>query len=179
MFPRCGALHGGANQAVIELLSRVANKEVSIDHLIKRAKDKDDAFRLPGFGHRVYKTYDPRAKIMKKICDRILEKLHLTDPLFDVAMELEEFALKDDYFISHNLYPNVDFYSGIVLSAIGIPTKMFPVMFAIGRLPGWIAHWKESKEDSNWRLSRPRQIYIGPTERDYVQIEKREIEKRG
>jgi len=168
-----GPLHGGANQAVIELLSKVVDKEVSIDHLIKRAKDKDDDFRLPGFGHRVYKTYDPRAKIMKKVCDRILEKVHLTDPLFDVAKELEDFALKDDYFISHNLYPNVDFYSGIVLSAIGIPTKMFPVMFAIGRLPGWIAHWKESKEDSNWRLSRPRQIYIGSNERDYVPIEKR------
>ena len=126
-----------------------------------------------GFGHRVYRTYDPRAKIMKKWCDRLLNKLKLNDPLFDIALELEAVALKDSYFVDHNLYPNVDFYSGIVLRAIGIPTNMFTVMFAIGRLPGWIAQWKESMDDPEWRLCRPRQIYTGPTQISYVPIEDR------
>ena len=126
-----------------------------------------------GFGHRVYKTYDPRAKIMKKTCDDLLEALNLDDPLLDIAKELEEVALKDAYFIDHNLYPNVDFYSGIVLRAIGIPTNMFTVMFAIGRLPGWIAQWKESMDDPQWRICRPRQVYTGPLETHYTPIEER------
>ncbi len=167
-----GPLHGGANQAVIEMLSDIAANK-NMDYAIKRAKDKNDPFRLMGFGHRVYKTFDPRMKIMKKMCDTLLAKLNISDPLLDVAVELEQIALKDDYFIEHNLYPNVDFYSGIVLRAIGIPTNMFTVMFAIGRLPGWIAQWKESQDDPRWKLCRPRQIYMGPPVTDYVPIEKR------
>jgi citrate synthase len=167
-----GPLHGGANQAVIDMLTHISeNKNMS--QAIERAKDKNDPFRLMGFGHRVYKTFDPRMKIMKKMCDSLLEKLNISDPLLDVAKDLEEIALKDAYFIDHNLYPNVDFYTGIVLRAIGIPTNMFTVMFAIGRLPGWIAQWKESQDDPNWKLCRPRQIYIGPPETDYIPIEKR------
>ena len=167
-----GPLHGGANQAVIEMLSDIAASK-NMDRAIERAKDKTDSFRLMGFGHRVYKTFDPRMKIMKKICDTLLEKLNISDPLLDIAVELEQIALKDDYFIEHHLYPNVDFYSGIVMRAIGIPTNMFTVMFAIGRLPGWIAQWKESQDDPNWKLCRPRQIYTGPTETDYVPFGKR------
>ena len=167
-----GPLHGGANQAVIEMLSDIAAKK-NMDYVIKRAKDKNDPFRLMGFGHRVYKTFDPRMKIMKKMCDTLLDKLKITDPLLDVAVELEQIALKDSYFIDHNLYPNVDFYSGIVMRAIGIPTNMFTVMFAIGRLPGWIAQWKESQDDPNWKLCRPRQIYTGPAQTEYVSIERR------
>ncbi|MDJ0984319.1 MAG: citrate synthase [Desulfobacterales bacterium] len=167
-----GPLHGGANQAVIEMLSDIAENK-NMDTAIERAKDKKDPFRLMGFGHRVYKTYDPRAKIMKKMCDALLAKLKISDPLLDIAKELEEVALKDDYFIEHNLYPNVDFYSGIVLRAIGIPTNMFTVMFAIGRLPGWIAQWKESLDDPNWKLGRPRQIYTGPTQTKFIPIDKR------
>ncbi|MBE9544744.1 MAG: citrate synthase [Proteobacteria bacterium] len=167
-----GPLHGGANQAVIEMLSDIAANK-NMDRAIERAKDKNDSFRLMGFGHRVYKTFDPRMKIMKKMCDNLLERLNISDPLLDVAVELEQIALKDDYFVEHNLYPNVDFYSGIVMRAIGIPTNMFTVMFAIGRLPGWIAQWKESQDDPNWKLCRPRQIYTGPTETAYVPIEKR------
>jgi citrate synthase len=167
-----GPLHGGANQAVIEMLSEIYESG-NMGRAIERAKDKNDAFRLMGFGHRVYKTYDPRAKIMKKMADTLLPKLNISDPLLDVAKELEEIALNDDYFISHNLYPNVDFYSGIVLRAIGIPTNMFTVMFAIGRLPGWIAQWKESIDDPNWKLCRPRQIYTGPPKKDFVPIDQR------
>jgi len=167
-----GPLHGGANQAVIEMLTGIAENK-NMKQVVQRAKDKNDPFRLMGFGHRVYKTFDPRMKIMKKMCDTLLEKLRISDPLLDVAKELEEIALSDDYFIEHNLYPNVDFYSGIVLRAIGIPTNMFTVMFAIGRLPGWIAQWKESIDDPNWKLCRPRQIYTGPGETPYVPIEKR------
>jgi len=167
-----GPLHGGANQAVIEMLTDIAENK-NMKQIVQRAKDKNDPFRLMGFGHRVYKTFDPRMKIMKKMCDTLLEKLRISDPLLDVAKELEEIALSDDYFIDHNLYPNVDFYSGIVLRAIGIPTNMFTVMFAIGRLPGWIAQWKESIDDPNWKLCRPRQIYTGPGETPYVPIEKR------
>jgi len=167
-----GPLHGGANQAVIEMLSDIAEKK-NMAQAIERAKDKKDPFRLMGFGHRVYKTYDPRAKIMKKMCDSLLNKLNISDPLLDIAKELEVVARKDDYFVEHNLYPNVDFYSGIVLRAIGIPTSMFTVMFAIGRLPGWIAQWKESLDDPNWKLGRPRQIYIGPTQTQFVPIDKR------
>ena len=167
-----GPLHGGANQAVIEMLSDIAANK-NMGRAIERAKDKNDPFRLMGFGHRVYKTYDPRAKIMKKMCDPLLNKLNISDPLLDIAKELEEVALNDDYFIEHNLYPNVDFYSGIVLRAIGIPTNMFTVMFAIGRLPGWIAQWKESIDDPKWKLGRPRQIYTGPTQSEFVPIDNR------
>ncbi len=168
-----GPLHGGANQAVIEMLMKIVDEGMSISRVIDRAKDKNDPFRLMGFGHRVYKTYDPRAKIMKKMCDALLDKLSIQDPLLDAAKELEEIALKDDYFIDKNLYPNIDFYSGIVLRTIGIPLKMFPVMFAIGRLPGWIAQWKESMDDPDWRISRPRQIYMGEIKREYIPIDER------
>ena len=168
-----GPLHGGANQAVVEMLTDIQNNKGDIKPFIARARDKNDPFRLMGFGHRVYKTFDPRAKIMKQMCHRILDRLNLSDPLLDIAMELEEVALKDQYFIDHNLYPNVDFYSGIVLRAMGIPTNMFTVMFAIGRLPGWIAQWKESMDDPNWKLCRPRQIYTGLTEMDYVPLDER------
>jgi citrate synthase len=167
-----GPLHGGANQAVIEMLQEITAQK-SLARLVARAKDRKDPYRLMGFGHRVYKTYDPRAKVMKHMVHRLLEKLRLADPLLEVALELEEIALKDDYFIEHHLYPNVDFYSGIALRAIGIPTNMFTVMFAIGRLPGWIAQWKESMDDPAWKLCRPRQVYAGPGERPYVPIEER------
>lgn len=168
-----GPLHGGANQAVIEMLSHIQKEGGDYSRAIERAKDKKDPFRLMGFGHRVYKSYDPRAKIMKKMCDKVLSKLNIHDPLLDIAKELEEAALTDDYFIEHHLYPNIDFYSGIVLRAMGIPTNMFTVMFAIGRLPGWIAQWRESIDDPKWKLGRPRQIYIGPKERPYIPIDQR------
>lgn len=168
-----GPLHGGANQAVIEMLTDIQERGGDIAYAINRAKDRQDPYRLMGFGHRVYKTYDPRAKIMKEMCHKVLDRIKQHDPLLDLAKELEEAALADEYFRDHNLYPNVDFYSGIVLRAIGIPTKMFTVMFAIGRLPGWIAQWKESMDDPNWKLGRPRQIYIGPMKRDYLAVDKR------
>jgi len=168
-----GPLHGGANQAVIEMLQSIESGGYTIDQVVRRAKDRNDPFRLMGFGHRVYKTYDPRAKIMKKMCDTLLAKFKVKDPLLDLAKELEEKALSDSYFIDHHLYPNVDFYSGIVLRAIGIPTNMFTVMFAIGRLPGWIAQWKESADDPNWRIARPRQIYTGPPKATFVPIDQR------
>ena len=167
-----GPLHGGANQAVIEMLDGIARSR-NLPQVVARAKDSADSFRLMGFGHRVYKTYDPRAAIMRRTAHRLLEKLKISDPLLDVARELEQIALKDDYFIEHHLYPNVDFYSGIVLRAIGIPLNMFTVMFAIGRLPGWIAQWKESLDDPDWKLCRPRQVYVGPTERPYVPLDER------
>ena len=168
-----GPLHGGANQAVVEMLTDIHANGHTIPQIIQRAKDKNDPYRLMGFGHRVYKTYDPRAKIMKKMCDTLLQKKTTQDPLLDIAKELEAAALEDNYFIEHNLYPNVDFYSGIVLRAIGIPTNMFTVMFAIGRLPGWIAQWLESMNDPNWKLCRPRQIYTGPVETDYIPFDDR------
>ncbi|TWI70308.1 citrate synthase [Desulfobotulus alkaliphilus] len=168
-----GPLHGGANQAVIEMLEKILKEGATIDEVIRRAKDRKDPFRLMGFGHRVYKTYDPRAKIIKKMCDKILEKLKIEDPLLDIAKKLEEVALTDPYFVDHNLYPNVDFYSGIVLRAMRIPTNMFPVMFAIGRLPGWIAQWKESMEDPSQRISRPRQIYTGLPQNPFQDIMER------
>jgi citrate synthase len=168
-----GPLHGGANQAVIEMLTRIHEEGGNYQKFIERAKAKDDPFRMMGFGHRVYKTYDPRAKIMKQKCDELLGAINLEDPLLDIAKELEAAALKDPYFIDHNLYPNVDFYSGIILRAIGIPTNMFTVMFAIGRLPGWIAQWKESMDDPKWRISRPRQVYTGPNMGHYVPVEDR------
>ena len=168
-----GPLHGGANQAVIEMLTEIQNGSESCAKFVERAKDKNDPFRLMGFGHRVYKTYDPRAKIMKKMCDELLESMQIDDPLLERARELEEIALRDPYFIERNLYPNIDFYSGIVLRAIGIPTNMFTVMFALGRLPGWIAQWKESKDDPKWKISRPRQIYTGEQKYDYVPMHAR------
>jgi citrate synthase len=169
-----GPLHGGANQAVVEMLSQIHQEGGNFRKAIERAKDKHDPFRLMGFGHRVYKTFDPRAVIMKKVCDQLLNRLNLQDPLLDIAKELEQAAIRDAYFVDHNLYPNVDFYSGIVLRAIGIPTNMFTVMFAIGRLPGWITQWKESMEDPQWRLNRPRQIYTGPRLRHYIPLEERD-----
>ena len=168
-----GPLHGGANQAVIEMLADLVEKGRDVKYTVERAKDKNDPYRLMGFGHRVYKQYDPRARILKETCNRILGRLKLSDPLLDLAMDLEEIALSDDYFVENNLYPNVDFYSGIILRAIGIPTNMFTVMFAIGRLPGWIAQWKESLDDPNWKLNRPRQIYTGPGATDYIPIDER------
>ena len=155
------------------MLQAIYNSGGDVAPFIARSKDKNDEFRLMGFGHRVYKSYDPRAKIMEKIVHHLLAKLQLQDPLLDIAKRLEEIALKDSYFIDHQLYPNVDFYSGIVLRAMGIPINMFTVMFAIGRLPGWISQWKESIDDPDWKLHRPRQIYTGLNERDYVSIEKR------
>jgi citrate synthase len=168
-----GPMHGGANQAVVEMLIEIQASGGDVKPFIKRAKDKNDPFRLMGFGHRVYKTYDPRARIMKKVCDKVLEKLERQDPLLDIIRDLEEVALKDAYFIDHNLYPNVDFYSGIFLRALGIPLNMFTVMFAIGRLPGWISQWKESMDDPQWKLHRPRQIYMGLNKRDYVPMKDR------
>jgi citrate synthase len=168
-----GPLHGGANQAVVEMLGDIQENGGDPGPFIERAKDRNDPFRLMGFGHRVYKTYDPRAKIMKKMADKVLKKQKSDDPLLDIARRLEEVALEDPYFIDHHLYPNVDFYSGIVMRAMGIPTNMFTVMFAIGRLPGWISQWKESMDDPGWKLQRPRQVYTGPNERDYVPMDKR------
>jgi citrate synthase len=168
-----GPLHGGANQAVINMLEQIHRDGLSIDQCIARAKDREDDFRLMGFGHRVYKTYDPRAKIMKQMCDIVLSKVNQKDPLLDIAQKLEEAALEDPYFKDKNLYPNVDFYSGIVLRAMGIPTNMFTVMFAIGRLPGWIAQWKEDMADPEMKISRPRQIYTGPTLCKYIPVDDR------
>lgn len=157
-----GPLHGGANQAVIEMLEAIVADGGDVKKVIERAKDKNNPFLLMGFGHRIYKNFDPRAKIIKGICDKVLTKLGVNDPCLDVAKKIEEAALKDDFFIQRKLYPNVDFYSGIILRAIGIPTNMFTVIFAMGRLPGWIAHWKEQYESSNKKIGRPRQIYVGP-----------------
>jgi citrate synthase len=168
-----GPMHGGANQAVVEMLQQIYDMGGDVAPFIERARDKNDPFRLMGFGHRVYKTYDPRARIMKKVCTTVLKKLKRKDPLLDIAKKLEGAALKDAYFIDHNLYPNLDFYSGIVLRALGIPLNMFTVMFAIGRLPGWISQWRESIDDPDWKLHRPRQIYIGRTERNYIPFDKR------
>ncbi|MCK5097915.1 MAG: citrate (Si)-synthase, partial [Desulfobacteraceae bacterium] len=168
-----GPLHGGANQAVIQMLEEIHTTGLKISDVIKKAKDKNDSFKLMGFGHRVYKSYDPRAKIMKKMCDRVLKRTKTTDPLLAIAMELEAAALEDSYFQDKNLYPNVDFYSGIVLRAIGIPTNMFTVMFAIGRLPGWISHWNEDFFDPEMKISRPRQVYTGEPLVKYVHIDKR------
>ena len=168
-----GPLHGGANQEVIKMLQEILADGGNIQKHIDRAKDPKDNYRLMGFGHRVYKNYDPRAKIIKQRADALLKKLGIHDPLLDIAKKLEEAVLKDDYFVERKLYPNVDFYSGIILKAIGIPVNMFPVMFAIGRMPGWIAHWKEMKEDPATKIGRPRQIYTGELNRDYVPIEQR------
>ncbi len=170
-----GPLHGGASQAVIVMLEDIYADDKDFEKYIAKAKDKNDPYRLTGFGHRVYKTFDPRAKIIKQACDEIFEKLELEDPLLDIAQELEERVRRDDYFLERNLYPNVDFYSGIIYRAMGIPTDMFPVMFALGRLPGWIAQWTEMKEDrENSRIGRPRQIYTGSTRRKFIPMNDRE-----
>ncbi len=167
-----GPLHGGANQAVLEMLEEIQEAGGDTAKFIEKAKDKNDPFRLMGFGHRVYKNFDPRAKIIKKAADDVLEQLGVDDPLLDIAKQLEEIALNDEYFIEKKLYPNVDFYSGIIYRAMGIPTEMFTVMFAIGRLPGWIAQWKEMREN-NEPIGRPRQVYTGYNHRPYVASEKR------
>jgi len=168
-----GPLHGGANQEVIGMLETIKADGGNVKKFVDLAKDKNSNFRLMGFGHRVYKNFDPRAKLIKAAADRVLKKLGVNDPLLDIAKELEEAALKDSYFVERKLYPNVDFYSGIIYRALGFPTTMFTVLFAIGRLPGWIAHWKEMMEDTGTKIGRPRQIYTGPTERSYVPVEQR------
>ena len=167
-----GPLHGGANQAVLEMLEEIQKNGGDADKYMAKAKDKDDPFRLMGFGHRVYKNFDPRAKIIKKAADEVLATLGVNDPILDIAKRLEEAALVDEYFVSRKLYPNVDFYSGIIYRALGIPTDMFTVLFAIGRLPGWIAQWKEMRENKE-PIGRPRQVYIGYPLRDFKSIEKR------
>ncbi len=172
-----GPLHGGANQAVMDMLELIQREGGNYRKYIEKAKDPADSFRLVGFGHRVYKHYDPRARIIKEACDKVLATLRIVDPLLDIAKELEEAALQDDYFIERHLYPNVDFYSGIIYRAIGIPSNMFTVMFALGRLPGWIAHWKEMWDDPNGRIGRPRQLYVGPKARPFVPVEERRAGK--
>jgi citrate synthase len=167
-----GPLHGGANQAVIEMLEDIKSDGGDVTKYINKAKDKSDPFRLMGFGHRVYKNFDPRATIIKKTADEVLEELGVNDPVLEIAKELEQVALSDSYFVERGLYPNVDFYSGIIYRALGIPTDMFTVMFAIGRLPGWVAQWKEMRENKE-PIGRPRQVYTGHTQRDYVSIDKR------
>lgn len=167
-----GPLHGGANQAVLEMLEAIQNDGGDVEKYLNKAKDKDDPFRLMGFGHRVYKNFDPRARIIKKAADEVLGKLGVDDPVLDIAKKLEEAALKDPYFVERHLYPNVDFYSGIIYRALGIPTEMFTVMFAIGRLPGWIAQWKEMRINKE-PIGRPRQIYVGESLRKFVPIEQR------
>ena len=167
-----GPLHGGANQAVIEMLDTIMNDNNDVDKYIKKAKDKSDPFRLMGFGHRVYKNFDPRAKIIKKAADNVLDKLGVDDPVLELAKKLEKIALEDEYFIQKKLYPNVDFYSGIIYRALGFPPEMFTVMFAFGRLPGWISQWVEMRQNKE-PLGRPRQIYLGETERKYTDIKNR------
>ena len=167
-----GPAHGGANEAVLNMLSEMGGKE-NIATYVNKAKDKNDPFRLFGFGHRVYKNYDPRAQVMRKSCHEVLNKLGINDPLLEVAMELEEIALNDPYFIEKKLYPNVDFYSGIILKAMGFPTSMFTVLFAVARTVGWISQWKEMVEDTSQRIGRPRQLYTGPTLRDYTSLKDR------
>ena len=167
-----GPLHGGANQAVIEMLESIKADGGGVEKYLNKAKDKNDPFRLMGFGHRVYKNFDPRARIIKKAADEVLEALGIDDPILDIARGLEEAALSDEYFVKRKLYPNVDFYSGIIYRALGIPVNMFTVMFAIGRLPGWIAQWKELRE-AGQPIGRPRQIYTGETERAFVDLENR------
>ncbi len=162
-----GPLHGGANQSVVEMLERMVAEPGDVGDWVARAKDKDSSFRLMGFGHRVYKNFDPRANIIKGVAQDVLSKLGRDDPLLDMAMQLEEIALSDDYFIERKLYPNVDFYSGIIYRAMGFPVDMFTVLFAIGRMPGWIAQWREMHSDPTTRIGRPRQVYVGPTARDY------------
>ncbi len=168
-----GPLHGGANVAVMEMLGQLHESGEKLESFVARVKDKDAGIRLMGFGHRVYKNFDPRAKIIKEACHALLNKLGIHDPLLELAMRLEEVALKDPYFVERKLYPNVDYYSGIIMRAVGIPTNMFTVLFAIGRLPGWIAHWREVRIGSGARIDRPRQIYVGAPKRAYVPLDRR------
>ncbi len=168
-----GPLHGGANVAVLDMLEAIHKGGLSAEHTLEMAKDKKSGFKLMGFGHRVYKNFDPRAVILKKSADKVLGQLGVNDPLLDIARRLEELALKDSYFVERKLYPNVDFYSGILMRAMGIPTNMFTVIFAIGRMPGWIAHWKEQHDSEGGRIARPRQIYTGPTTSAYVPVSER------
>jgi citrate synthase len=168
-----GPAHGGANEAVLKMLMEIGSKD-RIPEIIKRSKDKNDTFRLMGFGHRVYKNYDPRAKVMRETCHEVLQELGIkNDPLLDTAMELERVALQDDYFIQKKLYPNIDFYSGIILRAMGFPMSMFTVLFALARTAGWVAHWQEQLGEAEQKIGRPRQLYTGPTQRDYVDLGKR------
>ncbi|HUW15443.1 MAG TPA: citrate synthase [Actinomycetes bacterium] len=168
-----GPLHGGANQAVLEMLGQVQQDGGDVDAFVRRVKAKEDGVRLMGFGHRVYRNYDPRAAIVKKSADEVLAQLAAPDPLLDIAKRLEEVALADDYFIERSLYPNVDFYTGVLYKAMGFPSKAFTVLFTLGRLPGWIAQWREMISDPDTKIGRPRQVYVGPTARDYVPLERR------
>ena len=168
-----GPLHGGANQEVLEMLEEIRTDGGSVKKYVELAKDKNSNFKLMGFGHRVYKNFDPRAKIIKEAAHKVLGKLGIRDPLLDIAIELEDAALKDSYFVERKLYPNVDFYSGLIYRAMGFPTNMFTVLFALGRMPGWIAHWKEMIEDTSTKIGRPRQVYTGATMRDYKALDKR------
>jgi citrate synthase len=168
-----GPLHGGANQAVIEMLQSIQEDGGDVNKYVQKAKDPKDPFRLMGFGHRVYKNFDPRSRIIKKLADKIFSRQGTHEPLLEIALKLEEIAIKDDYFIEKKLYPNVDFYSGLIYRALNIPVNMFPVLFAIGRLPGWIAQWKELQEDEQFRIGRPRQVYTGSGKRDYIPLEER------
>jgi citrate synthase len=169
-----GPLHGGANVAVLEMLEAIHKGKITPEEYLRLSKDRSSGVRLMGFGHRVYKNFDPRAEILKKACDKVLAKIgDSNDPLLYIARKLEELALKDNYFVDRKLYPNVDFYSGIIMKAIGIPVNMFTVMFAIGRMPGWIAQWKEQADETEARIARPRQIYTGPTKTDYVAMSQR------
>ncbi|MBA3618693.1 MAG: citrate (Si)-synthase, partial [Acidothermales bacterium] len=165
-----GPLHGGANQAVLDMLAEIRADGGNVSNFVNRVKDKQDKTKLMGFGHRVYKNYDPRAAIVKKAAGEVMDRMPQPDPLLDIAMQLEEIALADDYFIERKLYPNVDFYTGLIYKAMGFPTKMFTVLFALGRLPGWIAQWREMMEDPTTKIGRPRQVYTGATERDYVPL---------
>ena len=168
-----GPAHGGANEAVLAMLEQIGTVE-NVSKYLAKAKDKNDNFRLMGFGHRVYKNFDPRATIIRTMCHKVLAKLGKSDnPLFELALKLEEIALKDEYFVERKLYPNVDFYSGIIYSAIGIPQSMFTVMFAIARTVGWVAHWQEMIADPQMKIGRPRQLYTGPAKRDYIEMTKR------
>ena len=169
-----GPLHGGANEACVAMLQQIAAEGGDVKKFVEKVKEKNSGVRLMGFGHRVYKSYDPRAKIIKTACDKLLAKRHINDPIFEIAKQLEEVALSDEYFIERKLYPNVDFYSGVVYRAMGIPVPMFTVLFAIGRLPGWISHWLEMRRSPGKKICRPRQIYTGPEKRDFVPIEKRD-----
>ena len=168
-----GPLHGGANQQVIEMLEQIAAQEGSAERFLAKAKDKNDTTRLMGFGHRIYKSYDPRATILKRACSDVIERVGVSSQLLEIALQLEAIALRDDYFVSRKLYPNVDFYSGVIYKALGIPVNMFTVMFTLGRLPGWIAQWLEMRRDKDFRISRPRQIYVGHPKRAYVPLASR------
>ena len=162
-----GPLHGGANEAVLSMLAEIRDSGEGVQRFVERVKQKEEGIRLMGFGHRIYKNYDPRARLVKESADAVLEQLGIHDPLLGIAKELEEIALADDYFIERKLYPNVDFYTGVIYKAMGFPTRMFTVLFAIGRLPGWIAHWREMNSDPNTKIGRPQQLYVGPVGRDW------------